>query len=112
MGALIFMKETLQEYPLASLGSTNLVRRMKNALSFISDIKKYAPLLVRFLFIGGISSKESLDRVWFIAHLVSVLPKHSTWENVRGVLKKVLWTEKLYGDPCRDLWKEVEITRQ
>jgi hypothetical protein len=32
MGALIFMKETLQEYPLASLGSTNLVRRMKNAL--------------------------------------------------------------------------------
>jgi hypothetical protein len=112
MGALIFMKETLQEYPLASLGSTNLVRRMKNAISFISDIKKYAPLLVSLLFMGGISSKESLDRVWFIAHLVRVLPKHSTWENVRGVLKKVLWIEKLYGDPCRDVWKEVEITRQ
>jgi hypothetical protein len=111
MGALIFMKETLQEYPLASLGSTNLVRRMKNALSFISDIKKYAQLLVWLLFMGGISSKESLDRVWFIAHLVRVLPKHSTWENVRGVLKKVLWIEKLYGDPCRDVWKEVEITR-
>lgn len=111
MGALIFMKESLQEYPLASLGSTNLVRRMKNALSFISDIKKYAPLLLWLLFMGGISSKNTFDRVWFMAHLVRVLPKNSTWDNVKGVLKKVLWVEKLYDDPCRGLWKEVKITR-
>jgi hypothetical protein len=56
MGALIFMKEALQEYPLASLGSTNLVRRMKNALSLILDSKKYAPLVLWLLFVGGISS--------------------------------------------------------
>jgi hypothetical protein len=111
MGALIFMKETLQEYPLASLGSTNLVQRIKTALSLISDVKKYAPLLLRLLFMEGISSKKRLDRVWFMAHLIRVLPKRSTWESVRGALKKVLWVEKLHGHPCRGLWEEVEVTR-
>jgi hypothetical protein len=40
MGALIFIKETLQEYPLASVGSINLVRGLKDALSSISDLDK------------------------------------------------------------------------
>jgi hypothetical protein len=111
MGALIFMKETLQEYPLATLGPTNMVQRMKTALLFISDIKKYALLIVWLLFMRGFSSKKSFDMAWFMAHLVRVLPKHSTWENVRGVLGEVLWVEKLHGDPCRNLWKEVQITQ-
>jgi len=109
MGALIFMKDIAQEYPLALLGSTNLVQRMKNALSSILDIKKYAPL--RLLFMGGISSKKSIDRVWFMAHLVKALPKQSTWEDVRRALKSVLWIEKLQGDHCKNLWEEVKITR-
>jgi hypothetical protein len=46
-----------------------------------------------------------------MAHLVKVLPRHSTWEDVRRVLKKALWVEKLQGDPCRGLLEEVEITR-
>jgi hypothetical protein len=108
MGALIFMKEIVQEYPLALLGST---QRMKNALSSILDIKKYAPLLLWLLFMGGISSKNSIDRVWFMAHLVKALPKQSTWEDVRRALKIVLWIEKLQGDHCKNLWEEVKITR-
>jgi hypothetical protein len=110
MGALIFMKETLQEYPLASVGSTNLVRRLKDTLSSISDLERYAPLLLWLLFMGGITSK-SLDRVWFMAHLIRVLPKDSTWQNMKGVLKKVLWIEKLHDAPCYDLWKEIEVSR-
>jgi hypothetical protein len=62
--ALIFIKETLQEYPLVSHGSTNMLRGMKNAPSFIFNIKKYVPLLLWLLFTGGISSgKKSLDGV-------------------------------------------------
>jgi hypothetical protein len=112
MGALIFIKETLQEYPLASVGSINLVRRLKDALSSISDLEKYAPLLLWLLFMGGITSKKTFDRVWFMAYLVKVLPKDSTWENVKGVLAKVLWIERLHDAPGHELWKEIEITRR
>ncbi len=27
------------------------------------------------------------------------------------ILKRVLWVEKLHGDPCRCLWEEIEVIR-
>jgi hypothetical protein len=113
MGALIYMKEVFREFPFSAIGSRNLVRRLKESLTLISDWARSAPLSMWLFFMGGISAAGKPDRAWFVAHLVKVATalKVQSWSDVKQMLEKMLWIKKIHEQACKVLWEEVDIFR-
>jgi hypothetical protein len=113
MAGLLYMKETLREYPLAVLGSINLVRRLKEALVEISENERFGPMLMWLFFMGAIPSKKGQDRAWFTAQLVKLAMKMGidTWEEVKSVLQSVVFIDRIHGEACKGLWEEIEVIK-
>jgi hypothetical protein len=110
LAVLIYIQETLQEL-LVGCGTANLVHRLREPLTAIFEHHKYALLILWTLFMGGMSSKRTLDRVWHMVHLANMVPKSWTWDVIKGVLKRILWIEQVHEARCKAPWEEIEITR-
>lgn len=112
MGGLLYMKESLREYPLAVLGTMNLVHRLKEALADILENDSFAPVLLWLAFVGAMSSKGA-NRAWFLAQLIKLGMKLRlrNWEGARDVLDSVMFIEKLHEEVCKGIWDEVEMMR-
>lgn len=107
VGALIYMKAISQEFPFSVLGSQTLVRRLKKLLPQTNCI---GPLTTWLLFLGGIASKDRLDRTWFVAQLAKNVT--GTWEEISETVNRILWIKKILELSCKELWEEAEITRE
>jgi hypothetical protein len=114
IGALIYMKSIIREFPSTAISSKRMVQRLKSSLTSISEDARIAPVLLWLYFMGGIASQGSSERAWFVAHLLRMtftIGRFPSWEGVKGVLKKVLWVEPILEKVCKMLWNEVEMTR-
>ena len=73
LGAIIYMKETLQGFMFSATGSSILVSKLKVSLSFVLNSEMtptLSSLLLWLLVLGGVASaKNSIDRTFFVAHL-------------------------------------------
>lgn len=111
-GALLYMQATLQEFPLSALGSRSLVHELKNLVLKIQIANKIqGELVVWLLFMGGLETKASEDRMWFVAQLAKLLArlKMETWEVVELALGKLWLVKKIHEGRCRRLWEEVAV---
>jgi hypothetical protein len=113
MGGLIYMKDLLREYPMAALGTTNLVHRLKDALTDILNVEEFAPILLWLCFVAGVSSKRGPDRTWFTAQLMKLGMKLGlgTWDEARNVMKSVMFVDSFHEEPCRGLWEEMDVMK-
>lgn len=157
LGGILFMKEILQEFTFSAMGSRIVVTKLKIALDVIfanqasitsgrapaeskleSDLELES-LLLWLLMVGGMASvKRSLDRSWFVAHLVRVSGvmglglglgregwqgwegvsqegwedvSQEEWEDVKRMLGRVVWCGGVLDEAGRGLWEEVVVTR-
>ena len=71
------------------------------------------PFLLWILFCGGILCLSSEERTFFVERIVRLLVLLGLrgWEEVDGMLRGYLWTEKLGDRTCAVLWDEVETAR-
>ena len=111
LGALIYMKDLLREFPRSVVGMEVLIERLKKQLELVSQIQGLAPLLCWLFFIGGMYSVGT-DRVWFVAHLVKIksIMGLDDWHSARRQLEDLFWIEKIHDASGQTLWEEVEIT--
>lgn len=118
MGALIYIRTVLQEFPLSQIGSKNLASQLRNSLHHIQGYAIPTPLHLWLCFVGGTGLQSSADRSWFIASIVQVLRnlfpldfRIGTWEQMRNILRKLPWIEKFHDRDYRIVWEEVEATK-
>jgi hypothetical protein len=92
----------------------DLVHRLKACLGPIIASSPPSELLLWLLFTGGVSALGTPERSWFVKHLVSVAGDLGLerWEDVRDVLKKVIWHEILCERSYRRLWEEVRAWKE
>ena len=90
-----------------------LVRRLKESFPkpVLDPASLQGPSLLWLLFMGGIAARGTVDRAWFVAHLVRLAPivGLSGWDEVKCTLQKMLWIEKVLADRGKALWDELEI---
>lgn len=60
-------------------------------------------------FMGGIAATGTQERPWFVDELRRVYEHDavSTWDEVRVILKSVLWLDSACDSAGKDLWNEV-----
>jgi hypothetical protein len=60
-------------------------------------------------FMGGIAATGTQERTWFVDELRRVYEHDavSTWDEVRVILKSVLWLDSACDSAGKDLWNEI-----
>ena len=116
LGAIIYMKEILQEFTSSTTGSRILVSKLRKSLSlvFTNGITPVSSsLFLWLLFLGGVASiKNGMDRTLFVTHLVRLcygLGIHE-WGEVKERLENVLWIGKVLDKTGKALWEETQNT--
>ena len=116
LGAMIYMKEILQEFTFSATGSRILVSKFRTSLSLalMSDVIPISSsLLLWLLFMGGVASiKNGLDRTLFITHLMRLRYDLGIdeWEEVKERLQNVLWIGEVLDKTSKTLWEETQVT--
>lgn len=116
LGAIIYMKEILQEFTFSATGSRILVSKLGKSLDlvFTNGITPVSSsLLLWLLFMGGVASiKNGMDRTLFVRYLMRLrydLGIHE-WEEVKDRLQNVLWIGKVLDKTGKALWEETQFT--
>lgn len=115
LGAIIYLKEILQEFTFSAIGSGVLVSKLRISLEPVlaSDVTPTSSsLLLWLLLMGGVAStNNSMDRTFFVAHLVTLRRKPwlDEWEDVKERLEDVLWIAKVLDEAGKSLWEEVRL---
>jgi hypothetical protein len=112
MGALLYIKDILQNFLFSPMQCRILVQNLKDGLSEIPCTKKLAPVFLWLCLVGANASNTGTARTWFTAHLVRVAASLNIrlWEDVKAILNQLVWIEKLQEVSYRQLWEEVSIT--
>jgi hypothetical protein len=71
------------------------------------------PFLLWILFCGGILCMGGEERGFFVERIVRLVELLGLkgWDEVEGILRGYLWTERVGGWICLVLWDEVEMAR-
>jgi hypothetical protein len=110
IGALLYMQATLQEFPMAAVGSKNLVQTLMTSVMRVQIMDaQQGNLLVWLLFIGGIEAKGA-DREWFVSQLGKLLQRlrMDRWDEAKEALEGLWWIAKVHEEKCNMLWEEIE----
>ena len=113
IAGLIYMKLILREFHHVTSGSETLINRLKTLLSLVFKIEPMSPPVIWCLYMGGLASKSTWHRTWFVAHLAKVASALDIfpWEEQRAELAKVVWYGKVLDAGGRALRQEVELMR-
>jgi hypothetical protein len=92
----------------------DLVHRLKSCLPPLLSSTLSNELLLWLLFTGGVSALGTPERSWFVKYLVTVVGDLGLerWEDVRVVLKKVIWHEILCERSYSGLWEEARAWKE
>ena len=62
-------------------------------------------------FLGGISAPSSPRRDWFLTNLskTAMVLEICSWDEVKLVLGKFIWFDRLHEAPFLNLWEEVRL---
>lgn len=114
LGALLYMKAILEEFPHSATGSSILLKQLQESLYKISAVESYAPLLLWLSLVGAALSKTGLDRTWFVAHLAQLTTsvRISSFDDVELAMSRVLCIQKVFGRSFKKLWEEVMVRRR
>lgn len=114
--ALIFIQTLTREIPFTRLCSSYLSKQLKVAFPAIDVAKAPASLIFWMLFMGGLVSSDTAEKVWFRNRLREFQQLRGdllTWERGRAQLQKVFWVESLHEDIGLQLWEDFDsLNRQ
>lgn len=110
LGALLYMKAILQEFPHSTNGSTLLLAQLQECLTEIAIEQSNSSLLLWLCLVGGSLSKMD-TRAWFVDYLarirnVSLVPSFDDFE---VDLSRMLGLRKVFGKAFETLWTETLI---
>jgi hypothetical protein len=114
MGALLYMKAILEEFPHSATGSSILLRRLQESLDKIPVVEVNARILLWLSLIGAALSKHELQRTWFVVHLalLTTFVPLSSFDDENLPVNRILWLQNTLGRALKELWAEVMVVRQ
>jgi hypothetical protein len=114
LGVLLYLKPAICQIP-PCWGLSGKLKTCLDGIEMNTDTRGEVTELVLWLaFLGGTTALDDPNRVWFVAHLyqtTTILRMHG-WDDVKSVLVKFLWVEKIHQRPFLNLWKEAIVTRK
>jgi hypothetical protein len=111
LGSLLYIQATLQEFPLAAVGSRNLVRRLMESVMLVRiNGVKQGELVVWLLMVGGMEAKFEDDRTWFVQQLDRLTRRLGIvdWGMLICGLESLWWIGRVHDTRGRRLWGEVK----
>ena len=114
LAMLIFWFSNYQMTAADSALSRTLTAQLKTALQG-SDLKSlwgpYYELLTWVLMLGAFISAGQRERPWFVMNIakVSKVLKLQEWSEVREVLLKFYFLDRIYAQGMRDIWDEASL---
>ena len=108
MGALLYMKCLLDEFPHSATGASILLKRLQESLQRVTILKPTTPLLLWLSIIGAALSKSDM-RLWFVGFLAKTIVKTSITSFLDRELEmsKLLSLEQVLGSSVEKLWEDV-----
>lgn len=90
-----------------------IIQKLKTCLDSVDmNVTQTSGLFLWMMFLGGIAVAGTEHRVWFVARIAKTVVQLqiSEWEDVKSLLIRFPWVERIHNKPCTHLWNEVEIT--
>ncbi len=114
VGALLYMKSILEQFPYSATGFSILLRRLQESLDRIPVAKETAPLLLWLTLIGAALSKRGLERSWFVVHLalLTTFVPLTSFHGAQMPMKSLLGLQDSLRRELETLWAEVMVIRE
>jgi hypothetical protein len=118
-GLFLYIYTNLRLTPVGSQIRRTLVENLKASLLEIDLLtlnESFPAELVWLLFMGGTAaSEQDQERPWYIQQLRRILDINGwcewNWTSIAGLLKGVLWIERVFMDNCERFFQEFWIMR-
>jgi Fungal specific transcription factor domain len=114
--ALIYTNMVFRELQPSAATHTFLTSRLRTALNethLMSCWGNPSETLLWVLFMGGAIALREPVRSWFVSVLSMVCTqlKIQSWHDIKDILVKYLWCDRIWEVRCKNLWFQVEEHR-
>jgi hypothetical protein len=111
--ALIYTNMVFRELQPSAATHTILTCRLRTALvetHLVSCGGNLSETLLWVLFMGGAVALDELLRSWFVSVLSMVCTqlKVKSWHDIKYILVKYLWCDRIWDVRCQNLWSQIE----
>lgn len=110
LGALLYLKAVLQEFPHSTTGSNSLLTQLREALEDITIQQSNSVLLLWLALVGGSPSKGEM-RSWFVDYLVRIqsVVLVISFDDFEVDMSRLLGLKKVFGRSFEALWNETMV---
>ncbi|KIM95653.1 hypothetical protein OIDMADRAFT_148736 [Oidiodendron maius Zn] len=114
LAALIYTNMVFRELQPSAAIHTTLTSRLRNILiqtDLTSCWGNHWKMLLWVLFMGGAVALQNSTRSWFVSILAIACSqlKMQSWHDIKEILLKYLWSDRIWEGRCKYLWFEVEF---
>jgi hypothetical protein len=112
--ALIYTNMVFRELQPSAATHTTLTSRLRTTLmqkNLTSSWGNLSEALLWVLFMGGAVALRESIRSWFVSVLTMVCTqlKIRSWHDIKDILLKYLWCDRIWEARCKNLWFEVQV---
>lgn len=106
LSALLYMSTTLREFPFSTIGSRNLVHRLKERVPFVKIRNgREGELMIWVLVIGWM---EAVEKGWWREQLCRLIARlESRGSKIQEVMERLWWVERIHGKRGREVWRDI-----
>jgi hypothetical protein len=117
LGALIYIKATLTEFPHSKAGSSFLVGELQEALQNLPFMQVHVPLRIWLSMLGAAVSKSPVSRAWFVGNLAGLLVEGSSsitsYRDEDFDMSRVLPVRLVLGNAVDSVWEStMEVAKR
>lgn len=114
LSVYLYIHLALRDLPETAPAEFNLVKRLKATLKATPDLcelwTENLSLLLWIMFIGAAATSKSIERVYFIQHIIKIADRISILSRLDFItlLKSVMWLEAFCKPHATTVWNDVE----
>jgi hypothetical protein len=108
---LIAIQPLVREIPFTPMSASHVSKQLKEAFLAVNVARTPPRLIFWMLFMGGLVSAPTNERIWFRKRLRDFQKLRSDlvdWPNVQAQLQKAFWVDKVHDPFGMVLWHDVE----
>jgi hypothetical protein len=108
LGALLYLKALLEEFPHSATGPSVLLKQLQESLRNITINESLSPLLLWLSLIGAALSKSQV-RIWFTGMLeqLTIDFQVTSFRDHELEMNRVIGLEAVLGSSVDNIWKDV-----